>query len=174
MKPALLVLAMVLLAGAAAAQLEPNGLGFNITFHTMPLWMVFHYTPGQTITDYNFTPWSDFNGRNNSWTILGSNDGHTLYPLDTRINITGLTQNVNSSFTLAVNGSFTYYYVYLWYGFGTSDEKMAVHLYANGVEVPVSAYFINASNPQPVDPITIVAGLAGVITFIGYRRKGKV
>ena len=169
MKLALLVLAAVLLAGAAAAgDLDPVGYGLNVTMHGIPLWFVFQYSSPVTITSYNFTPWNNF-GVNNSWMILGSNDGRTLYPLDTEVNTTTLNSGTNYTFNLTTTGSFTYYYVYLYYGFGSSGEKMLVNLYA-GAQQPAPVYAYVAGQEQPWEPGVVVLGVASFIGFAGYRR----
>jgi hypothetical protein len=138
-----LLFLMVLLAVPAGAQIMPAGLGLNVTMDHIPLWFVFGYSFRENITSYNFTASADLTG-NNSWMILGSNNGHTLTLLDEHIN-TSLSGGVNASFTMATTGFYRYYYVYLFDGFSTTGDYLEVHLYAGKEETTTIVYIAGES-----------------------------
>ena len=99
--------------------------------------------------------------------ILGSNDGHVVDTLDTRINVP-LTGGVNTTFALPITGSYKYYYVYLFTGFSTTGDWLEVHLFAGAQEpTPVFAYV--AGEAQPVDPVMPILATAALIAVAGRR-----
>jgi len=168
----LAVLMGMLFVGAATAQLEPAGYGFNVTMEHIPLWLTFEYAAAINVTSYTFTPYADFTytdeTHNNSWMILGSNDGHTVTVLDTRMNIS-MSSGPTLTFTLPKTGLYKFYYVYLFTGFGTAGQKMEIHLFAGVTEVaPVYVYLAGA--PEPFEPGHLVLGMAGLIMAIGWRK----
>ena len=177
--PLIIIAVMALLIMPCEAQLEPAGYGYNVTMEFIPLWITFQYASQHVITSYTFKPYADFTyidetHNNNSWMILGSNDGHVVDTLDTRINVS-LANDVTYTFTPPVMGSYKYYYVYLFTGFGTASEKMEIHLFAGAAE-PVPVYAYVAGESQPVEPGYLILGMAIFIAAIGWRRTagGKV
>ena len=171
--PFIIIAVMVLLIVPCEAQLEPAGYGYNVTMEFIPLWLTFQYASTYNITSYTFTPYADFTyidetHNNNSWMILGSNDGHVVDTLDIQINIS-LASGATRSFNLPKTGFYKYYYVYLFTGFGTTGEKMEVHLYA-AAEEPVPIYVYMAGESQPVEPGHLILGMAIFIAAIGWRR----
>jgi len=171
--PLIVIAILALLIVPCEAQLEPAGYGYNVTMEYIPLWITFQYASSYNITSYTFKPFADFTyinetAHNNSWMILGSNDGHTVTVLDTQFNIS-LTSGATQSFNLPKTGFYKYYYVYLFTGFGTTGEKMEVHLYA-AAEEPVPIYVYMAGESQPVEPGHLILGTALFLAAIGWRR----
>ena len=164
---------MALLIVPCEAQLEKAGNGFNVTMEYIPLWLTFQYVSSYNITSYTFKPYTDFTyinetAHNNSWMVLGSNDGHTVDTLDTQINIS-LASGATQSFNLPKTGFYKYYYIYLFTGFGTTGEKMEVHLYAAELE-PVPIYVYVAGESQPMELGHLILGTAIFLAMIGWRR----
>jgi hypothetical protein len=136
----MLLFLVVLLMLPASAQLDRAGDGFNVTLNTIPVWFVFSYVSPHTVTNYTFTPYADFTG-NNSWMILGSNDGKTVNVIDEQMNVS-LTSGTTYSFVLGTVAPYQYYYVYLFTGFGTAGEKLEVHMNAGTEEAAKAAVFV--------------------------------
>jgi hypothetical protein len=164
----ILLLAVLLLAVPGAAQLAQAGNGLNATLNHIPLWFVFSYSAAHTITSYNFTPTVDLTG-NNTWAILGSNDGYHLDVLDVRVNTT-LMGGVNSSFNMTTTGSYRYYYVDLLTGFSTAGDYLEVHLYASGYEPRPVGYVFSMTRHEPVDTAHLVLAGSACLAVAGWRK----
>jgi len=170
---------ILLLTVPAAAQLERVGNGFNATMEYMPLWFVFHYGAQYTIINCTLTPWVDLTD-NNSWMVLGSNDGLVVTVLDTRINVTPLLLGTTTSYNLTTTGDYSYYYIYFFTGFNTTGEKIEVHLYTSDFEpAPLETqdrrtYLFANPNPggvaPPVEPGIVIIGVGAAVTLMAVRK----
>jgi hypothetical protein len=160
---------MLILAVPAVADVEPAGYGYNVTINSTPLWFTFEYASAYTITTYNITPYADFTD-NNSWMVLGTNDGITFNPIDERINIT-LLEGTNYTFTIMAPGSYKFYDVFLFTGFTPPDEKIEVHMYAEGVEPEPVYIFSYGAPPQVAEPVLPAITIVGLVAGAILRRR---
>jgi hypothetical protein len=132
----------------------------------MPLWFTFEYAAPHVIAYYNFTPYADFLG-NNSWYILGTNNGVTRVILDERTNVS-MTSGETYTFNLTVTGAYKYYDVFLIEGFSTSGDKLEVHMYTSTGEEPRMVYAYAAVQKEPVYLEHLILAIVAFLAVAGW------